>query len=172
MCGVRTYLLCTPSLYREIFVNSPHVLDVVFLYNPPLGPHHPGSVVGRWALHQKRDRSLNLNLWNQCLAMRSLSELSSKAWHIRRLGAAADPVKIIKQWNWNKLLSHGHVSSPLLELRVTCVRNAPAFVKSNAILPPHSRQVTHSFTYQWSLVPTKRKKGKYFFGYLIYVRVF
>lgn len=44
---------------------------------PTTGSHHPGLLASYCS---QRVRSPDMNFWNQCLALRSLTALSSKAW--------------------------------------------------------------------------------------------
>lgn len=63
-----------------------------------------------------------------------------------------------------KLLWHNHVSSLLLKLWLmyvcvcVCVCVQHSCIGQEQCSPPLSRHVTHSFAYQWSLLPTWHKK--------------
>lgn len=61
----------------------------------------------------QRNKSPDLNFWNQWLVVRSFTALSLKTWRIRQFDAAVEKptLKVIKQTTLNELFRHCHICS-------------------------------------------------------------
>lgn len=91
---------------------------IILRVTGPCGVHHKGTDLPTW--------TSGTNAFTRSIVPNGFRY--SATW----CGWGHDHLKVIKQTTSNELFRQRHVSSPLLELWMMCVRNAPVLVKRNA----------------------------------------